>query len=145
MKEMHVSILEKLRYVKTLPATAPIKDAVDGRIFGEFADHGTIKPYITYDHVSTISERVGFDTANLMMHRAQFIIRVYGDIEQGAEAVCAIGDDIQEAFNFYVDENALTFDKIYYTISSGTTIERVDDTVVAAVGLSAQGIQNSGV
>ena len=143
MKDLHVSILERLRYEKA--GVQVISDAVSGRVFGEFADHGTVKPYITFDHVSTVSDHLGFSETDKMLHRAQVVIRVYGDIESGAESVCVIADEILESFNFYTDLTVESFESINYKITSGTTIDRVDDTVVAAVGLLAHGIQNTGV
>ena len=145
MKDIHVSILERLRYVKDGTTLAPISDLVGGRIFGEFADHGTKRPYLTFDHVSTASSRLGFGENNKMMHRANIVIRAYGEVEEGAESVCEIGDRVVESFNFYRDTSVTTFEVLNYKVTSGTTIERADDTVVAVVGLSAHGIQNSGV
>jgi hypothetical protein len=144
MKDMIVSLLARLRYEKT-SGVFPVKDAVNNRIFGEFADHGTVKPYVTFDHTSTQSRRTGFGQDAELEQVAQFAVRVYCDIESGAEVAQNIGDDIVEAFHFYVDSSLSTFYKVYWTVNSSGTIERVDDTVVCLVGLTARGFQDSGV
>jgi len=144
MKDMVVSLLARLRYEKT-SGVFPIKDAVNNRIFGEFADHSAVKPYVSFDHISTQSRRTGFAQSTELDQTAQFTVRVYCDIESGAEVAQNIGDDIVDAFHFYVDSSLGTFYKVYWTVNSSGTIERVDDTVVCLVGLTARGFQDSGV
>tara|TARA_R100001082_G_scaffold29614_1_gene14858 strand:- start:981 stop:1412 length:432 start_codon:yes stop_codon:yes gene_type:complete len=136
------SVYEKLTDDKT--ATS-IYGLVGGRISAEYAANAAKYPYLVFDKTSSATQALSFAANPALIHDCRYQVQVFGQWEDGVEEIHEIGDMVVDLFSFFTDTTVTYFDKIHYSVLSGTTVERADDLLVAGVQLRAYGVQTSGL
>lgn len=131
-------------FYEALTSDAEISSAVSKRISAEYARHSSEYPYLVFDHVSTSTEPSGFNQRGLYF-TASYDIRVVGRWEDGVAEVSDIADKVVALFYFASDVTVTNFDRLVYSVVSGTTVTRADDELIASVTVQATGNQTTGL
>lgn len=137
--EMDQAIYEALTGDATLSAS------VGKRISAEYARHSSEYPYLVFDHVGTVTEPTGFTSASGMYHTATYEIRIVSRWEDGVAEIADISDQVVALFHYASDVTVTNFDRLVYTVLSGTTVTRADDELIASVTIQATGNQTTGL
>ena len=114
-------------------------DLVSGRIAASYGDPGEDFPLITFEQVSDEVTKE-FGGVN-MTHKAVYEISVFGRWEDGLAQLGDIADKVIELFGTPVNGSGTNFDRIYMECTSGASITRDDELVVATINVSARGTQ----
>jgi hypothetical protein len=116
---------------------------VSGRVSANYGDPGDDFPLITFEQVSDeISKEYG---GGVMMHNAVYEISIFGRWEDGLEELGGIADKIIELFGTPVQGTGTNFDRIFMECTSGASIARDDELIVATISVSARGAQTGGL
>jgi hypothetical protein len=113
-------------------ATGSAFDLVSGRVSASYGDPGDDFPLITFEQVADEVTK-GFG-GTVMMHRAEYEISVFGRWEDGLEL-----------FGTPVNGTGTNFDRIQMECSSGASISRDDELIVATIRVTARGAQTGGL
>ena len=104
-----------------------------------YGDPGEDFPLITFEQVADEVTKE-FGGVN-MTHKAVYEISVFGRWEDGLETLGDIADKVIELFGTPVNGTGTNFDRIYMECTSGASISRDDELVVATINVSARGTQ----
>jgi|TARA_R100000388_G_scaffold57715_1_gene42627 hypothetical protein len=118
-------------------------DLVSGRVSASYGDPGDDFPLITFEQVADEVTK-GFG-GTVMMHRAEYEISVFGRWEDGLAELGTIADKVIELFGTPVNGTGTNFDRIQMECSSGASIARDDELIVATIRVTARGAQTGGL
>ena len=142
---MSISIDECVYEKLTADKSSVLYTKVRGRISAEYSAQDALYPYLVFDRTGSATQVLSFAASPSLIHDCQYDIRIFGQWEDGIEEITEIGDQVVTLFHNFTDSTVTNFDSIHFSVISGTTVERADDTLGAGVQLRAYGIQTSGL